>query len=80
MLKLVSAAGLLTRFLNYFFLTVVSSVVDGLAHVAVVKDIFLIIFMAGPMCMHLTFFFLCICRVVMVAVAFYEMGIKLPKR
>lgn len=56
-----------------------SSVVDGLAHVAVAKDVFLVNFMAGPMYMCLTFF-LCICRVVMVAVAFYEMDIKLPKR
>lgn len=56
-----------------------SSVVDGLAHVAITKDVFLVNFMTRQ-CACILPFFLCICRVVMVVVAFYEMDIKLPKR
>lgn len=50
-----------------------------MTRVAVAKVVFLINYMIGSMCMLLTFF-LCIPRVVMVAVAFYVMGIRLLKR
>ena len=50
-----------------------------MAHVAVGEDAFLIDYIAVPMYVLLTCF-LCISRVVMVVVAFYEMDIKLLKR
>lgn len=53
--------------------------VERLAHVAIVEDAFLIHYIAVPMYVLLTCF-LCISRVVMVVVAFYEMDIKLLKR
>ena len=78
MLKLVSVAGLISEFLKLFF-RYNFYVVERLAHVAVVEDAFLINDIAVPMYVLLTCF-LCISRVVMVVVAFYEMDIKLLKR